>query len=180
MTSYSRETAKKTFIFVTARGSFARNIWGESWTRNVAEAKTAYSEDEAKRVVKQINTRLGKTEVKAEPVYRYMKLCWGFSFDKDLVAQCVQRYFPKDTEVISEMPHPDPEAQKYTWPRDKAFCDPMIAWEHLRARRIYDLEFAQRSLDEINSDLRACAAALSPTSDEYLQNVVDLKRGDDE
>jgi hypothetical protein len=107
-----------------------------------------------------------------------MKLCWGFSYDKNVVVQCIQKYFPRGMEVISEPPHPYPEAQKYSYPRDKAFSEPKLAWEHLKAKRLYDLEYARRSLDEINSDLTECEKFLNPTVDQN-KNVVALKRGDE-
>lgn len=173
--SFSIELAQDVFVFVTPRGSFAKSMWGDSWTRSVDNAHTTHKLEGANKVAREINTRLGRKEVTPEPIYKYMKLCWGFSHDiadtRGII--CVQRYFPVETEVI-ERPAFAPHEQRYAWPRDKAFATPKLAWEHLQAKRVHDLEYATLSLQEINSDLCACERALNPDG-KPPENVVPFK-----
>lgn len=171
--SYTIKDAKNIFLLVTPRGSFARSPWGDTWTRTIDGAHAVVSLAEAERAAKQINTRLGKKEVQPSPIFEHMKLCWGFDYFSS-PTECVQKYFPRETEVISELPNTNPDAMRYHYPQDKAFSDPKIAWEHLKAKRLSDLPYAQQSLKEITDDLAACDKNLNPNV-VTPENVVDIK-----
>jgi hypothetical protein len=174
--SYTVKDAKKMFVLVTPRGSFAKSAWGDSWTRNVDDAYILVGEEQAASAAKIINDRLKRKEVTPDPVYKYMKLAWGFSMEKG-ERVCVEKYFPLIVDVIVGEPF-SPEQQKYFYPQNRAYSDAKTAWKHLKNKRISDLEYALQSLKEVNDDLAACEKNLNPEG-VPMDNVHPLKRGDE-
>ncbi len=169
--SFPKKWTDKFYVFVTPRGTFARNQWGESFTKDVGDAEKSFTFEDACQKAEKMNSRLGKVVVRTDLAANYMEVHWGFSVDGGDIA-CVEKYFPPGTMILSEVP-PEEYFRHASSPTNMAFENPEIAWATLKNYTLHNLKFYVERVDEYKSHLAACESALKG---EKPKNVVSIKK----
>jgi hypothetical protein len=162
----------KFFVFISNRGTFSKNEWGDSFTKEITGAHCVIGLAEALNLAKQINSRLGKQEVTAKPAADFMELRWGFEINAQGVS-CVRKYFAPDVSVIAEIPEDNFKYARKS-ALESAYADPKIAWECLRSKSKEDYEWYLERSNVYKNYLDAANRALN--GEEPLPtNVVSIK-----
>lgn len=172
--SYPIQDAKKLYVLLTPRGSFARGPWADAWTRSVDEAYILVGETDAKRAAKHLNERLGKDAVTPSCIADHMIRAWGFNVRSGGI-ECIEKYF--DPTVLIETEPPAEVDHRYSQSLGKAYKDPKLAWEHLRSHRMAEIKWHRAEMEALQKDLDLCNSELGIKDS---KNVVAIQRNADE